>query len=157
MTKSKPRRHFAGTEEESSPHDPKLRSLTKTVHSAIATYIADEKPEAEDQPSTEPDFTTPPLRLDNTFVSEPPDLDWSEQAESTIEDLLMVTNVDTTVVETRCKTTLCRIKLNLEDVSAEDAATALSRLPWSGESYIHFSRQGEAVFYVVRDGFNIPD
>lgn len=95
--------------------------------------------------------------LRNSLSSEAIDPAWAQEATHQIDQAFRFEEFAEIVVdEIDCRTTVCKIEVELAGDSALDGLTMLpQRIPWAGGGFLH-TDGAHGVIFVSRDGFGLP-
>ncbi len=99
------------------------------------------------------------VELDEKIASEPTDETWSINAESLISNVIEgETFTGTTLVNSECKSTLCRIEVKHADKKSIVAFNMNfnTSLQWKSESIIKSAPGNSSIIYIAREGEMLP-
>ena len=99
--------------------------------------------------------------LEVTVLAEAPDPVWTSAAERSLQSVFQrEEKAGFHLVQTECRTTLCRLELSLDgSVSPEESFHSLVQMmPWQGQAFIRIEdgEGGAVVVYLAREGHALP-
>lgn len=148
---------------------------TAAMERELASLHSQSSPTDQSQESTEP-LLSPEEELRRTEAqswaqvellegaihAETADPQWTTPAEATLKEAFLNTQGEEglQLLETSCRTTLCRMKLSRdESISPEESFRQLThRTPWQGQSFVRIDLENSAdiVVYLSREGYSLP-
>jgi hypothetical protein len=99
--------------------------------------------------------------FENTMASEPGDLQWSNDAMTSIREAMNNSQEELhmELLEVDCRSTLCRMSFSLDSRSPENGFRYLQdNIPWDGEMFFQVDDMdlGEAIVYIARKDHQLP-
>lgn len=97
--------------------------------------------------------------IEGVVLAEKTDPKWASEAQPALNEAFQRETIPGMyLVNTECRTTLCRMELFLDGSTPEESFRNLVHFtPWSGESLIHIDLEGgSAAVYLAREGYSLP-
>lgn len=128
----------------------------------------DDREAFSEEVSSAPDVTAEHLErsvevevafLDQVVRSELTDPEWAAGAEQALHDALSNLNaVGLHPIGTTCRAKLCRIELLAEGEALphEGMRDLLDSLPWNAATFFHMTNDSDALLFVAREGYELP-